>query len=320
MKANAAAVKGAYEDAELNYVKSVRMAIEGRCDPPSLITPAMALASVYKKQARYVECEKMLMDVRRAVDKIPGASYSAQAVLANNIADLYVLLGRYPEAVTVAKESVDAGHKLLFEKDIRYVIGLTTLAEAYFGLGQFAESSALCDQVLAATEGRRGFEGLAAQALIYLARMAEGTGKYSEAESLARHARNLVEQSEGPRREELGAVLRTLARIARTLGKADDALPLCKQALEIDLELFGERHPASGRDLHEYGEIYRAKHDDRGAELSFQKALLALRRALPASHPDVTKTVQSHAALLRSNGRDVEAMKLEELFRPNIPK
>jgi len=306
---------GKLEEAEPLYLRALQYAIRGRCQASAMLSPAMALASLYKKQGRYADCQNMLLEVQRALDKLPSYSVGFQSVVKNNLADLYVLLGKYADAEALAQEAVKLARKAS-DLERPYLVSLATLAQAYFGSGRFTDAEPLFQKVLSGTEGKRGHEALAADALTYLARIAEQKGDFVEAEALARRARSVGEVSTGVRREEFGTALLTSARIARERGNPADALPLCKQALEVHVELFGERHPIVGRDYYELGQILHAMQNDREAELAMQKALLALRPGLPAIHRDVVAAVRDYAILLRATGREADAVKLETLYRP----
>jgi tetratricopeptide (TPR) repeat protein len=263
--------QGKFEEAEPRYVRAIRYAIDGHCQAPTLLAPAMALASVLKKQGRYSDCETMLLEVQRAVDKMPGYSTGFQSAIKNNLADLYIILGKYADAVALSQQAVEMARKAS-GLDRPYLVSVATLAQASFGSGQSTEAASLFQRVLSGTEGKRGGEALAGDALTYLARIAEQKKDYAEAETLVGRARSILEAATGVRREEFGTALLTSARIARERGNPGDALPLCKQALDVHLELFGERHPIVGRDFYELGQILHALQNDREAELAMQKA------------------------------------------------
>ena len=136
-------------------------------------------------------------------------------------------------------------------------------------------------------------------------------------------ARLQAERTDG---ENTSFTVDTLARELLAQGKYDEAEALFHEALQIDRESLGGRHPSTFASINNLGGLMYAKGDLAAAESLFRetngdlaaaepllrKALEGRRETVGDRHPDTLLTINNHSGLLYATGDDGAA---EEMLR-----
>jgi tetratricopeptide (TPR) repeat protein len=143
------------------------------------------------------------------------------------------------------------------------------------------------------------------QGILQAARSAFGRGVNAEAAinyyDAYTHFKRAYELGQG--KEELGAY----ASICRTLGKYDEAVPMCKELCEWAKEDFGVNHVEYATSLNNLALLYDAqgRHDE--AEPLHDQAKEIWRTALGEDHPPYATSLNNLALLYHDQGRHDEA-------------
>ena len=87
---------------------------------------------------------------------------------------------------------------------------------------------------------------LLARASSELAQLMQRTGRFGEAEPLARRALQLSESTYDTQHPTVAICLNNLGHLLHTTGQLEEAEPLMRRALEIDTTVFGEEHRDCG--------------------------------------------------------------------------
>ena len=110
----------------------------------------------------------------------------------------------------------------------------------------------------------------------------------------------------------LSFTLDTLASELKALGKYDEAEPLFREALEMNRETLGNRHPSTLGSINNLGLLLVAKGDLAAAEPLCREALEGKRETLGSQHRSALLAISCLGALLYAKG-DLTAA--EPLFR-----
>jgi serine/threonine-protein kinase len=138
-------------------------------------------------------------------------------------------------------------------------------------------------------------------------------GAYEEAVPLLKQAIEL--QSSGPPSPESGEALTDLANTFYSLGRYDESEALNKKLLDMDRQLFGQRHPGVAIDLFNLGNIAldRGQYDD--AERRFRDSFEMLNEWYGKENPRAASSLLMLGVALDSMGKTVEA---ESLYRQSL--
>ena len=130
---------------------------------------------------------------------------------------------------------------------------------------------------------------------------AEAAIKYYDAYT---HFKRAYELGQG--KEELGAY----ASICRTLGKYDEAVPMCKELCEWAKEDFGVNHVEYATSLNNLAGVYHAQGRYKEAEPLCIQAMEIRRTALGEDHPKYATSLHNLGTLYMEQGRLDEAAPL----------
>ena len=98
------------------------------------------------------------------------------------------------------------------------------------------------------------------------------------------------------------STLDTLATELQNQGKYDEAEPLFREALEVDRETLGNRHPDTLAAISNLGGLLHAKGDLAAAEPLCREALEVRRETLGDRHPSTLASINSLGWLLMDKG------------------
>jgi Tfp pilus assembly protein PilF len=136
-------------------------------------------------------------------------------------------------------------------------------------------------------------------------------GKYEQALPLFKRALEATKARYGENSPLLALDLNNLAEVYRQLGRAADAEPLYKRAIQLD-EQAGADNPDLASDLNNLALLYRGQGRNKEAEALYSRAVAVLERTLGPEHPNVAKTLNNLAILYRTEGQPDRARPLAE--------
>ena len=105
--------------------------------------------------------------------------------------------------------------------------------------------------------------------------------------------------------------LNTLASELQGQGKYDEAEPLCREALEVQRETLGNRHPGTLASISNLGVVLQAKGDLAAAEPLLCEALEGLRVSLGDRHPHTLISIDNMTMFERQLAAEVEEPQAE---------
>ena len=128
-------------------------------------------------------------------------------------------------------------------------------------------------------------------------------GHYRDALSLELLSARL--QAERTGGGDLSFTLSTLASELHAQGKYHEAGPyvlLCREALEVQRETLGDRHPRTLFSINNLGRLLYAKGDLAAAEPLYHEALKGLRETLGSRHPHTLISINNLGTVLQAKG------------------
>ncbi|MGB9939094.1 tetratricopeptide repeat protein [Methanosarcina sp.] len=270
-----------------------------------------ATGSYLHKRARFKESEALLRSSLEIRKKILEPEHFDISESLNNLAELYISLGKYFEAEPFFVRALKIRENTLNSDDPAIAESLNNLAEFYRILGRYSEAELLNMNSLKIRETvLKSNDPAIAESLDNLAGVYKDLGRYSEAEPLYIRALETTEKALGTEHPFVGTRLNNLAGVYKNLGRYSEAEPLYTRALEITEKALGPRHPDVGTCLDNLAGVYENLGRYSQAEPLCTRALEITENALGTEHPDVGTRLNNLAGLYEDLGRYSEAESL----------
>jgi tetratricopeptide (TPR) repeat protein len=259
-------------------------------------------------QARYNEAERLYMQSIQITSLAHSEQRARLATTLNNLAGLYVDMGRLAEAEPLFKRSLKIGLTVSDEVGTSRAGTLNNLAGLYADTGRYAEAERLYKLVLETARATLGDRHPhVATTLDNLAGLYRDTGRRDDAEPLFEESLEIRRFALGEQHPDFATSLNNLAGLCRANGRHRDAEPLFKRSLEIVRLAFGEGHPSFATSLNNLAEVYRDLGRHAEAEPLYKRALEIMRDALGEQHLYFAVSLNNLALLYWGMGRLVEA-------------
>jgi tetratricopeptide (TPR) repeat protein len=192
-----------------------------------------ALGIAYAAQGKVIEAEALL----RYSIEIMGKSTkdeTEQLPLLEHLAGLYSALGRFTDAATLYKRTVEINEKVYGKENPQTAAALIDLAGAYASQEKYSEAEPLTTQALQIYEKTTGKESVQVAAVLNnLGNIRATQGKYEEAEALFKRALDMYQRLLGPDNPELADLMDNLGGVYEALGKKDEAKNMLDRAAKI---------------------------------------------------------------------------------------
>ncbi len=271
------------------------------------------LGEIALRRGQYTEAEVYLRDALAILHRTPSVTWrdERQAYLARALLRLAALLearGDIGGAAVVMEEAL-ANARATRAAGRAFVTSLETEARARSEAGNIAIEDNRTPRAWAWTRRLQEEEGLVAQTLNGLARLAHRQGKLNDAKDLFEEAlkmRRTLPVSEAYVPESLG----DFAALQRDLGAPDEAESLYREALEQLRDLHRGEHPEIARVLSDLAGLLRDQGRADEAESLLLEALQMQVGLLGETHPDTIRTRSNLAQLKHDQGRYEEAAQL----------
>jgi tetratricopeptide (TPR) repeat protein len=190
---------------------------------------------------------------------------------------------------------------------------LTSLAEVYRELKDYALAQSMAEQALALDEKFKGpHHPYVAAGLLTIAGCLRGRGKLSEAVTLTERALAINERVHGPRHPQLATILCNLGMLYREIGDLARAKSVQERALAIHEQALGPQHLEVARCLHSLANTAVQTGDLAQAKALLERALSIYQTQLGRTHPDTATILQSLATMATHAGRPRQAATLTE--------
>jgi len=236
---------------------------------PSGSLPAVALLDRGVQNARTLSAEPIV-----------------QAELYQTLGNMYQKLGKYDQADSLLRSSLDRRKAIAGPDSPDFGGGLVALGLLRQDQGQLAEAERLVRQGLAIDRRRLPPEAPAvAKAESALGRILEQRGAYDEAvKSLDEAVR--VQSAQGDLTTDLSDSINELGIANEYQGHYAIADSLYRRALAMDRQLYGAVHPRVADDLYSIGAVQHDLGNDRQAEQYYRQALGIKQSWYGKEHPD----------------------------------
>jgi len=223
---------------------------ENSSGPDSACTGAMlaVLGSALADEGLYPEAETTIRRSLTIIDKFFGPGSAIRGSALNALSVVLIYTGRYGEADATLSEALVLNKKWRTPDNAYVGISLNNLGVLYQLTGQYKKSVEALKQAYKIDEKAAGAtSGLTIMNAVQLARALLVSGRYAEAEPIARLALTAAEEVLGPERQDhptLAVAQVCLAEILRQTGRYAEAEPLYRKALANATKYLGPDHPS----------------------------------------------------------------------------
>ena len=222
---------------------------------------------------------------------------------------------RYVEAEPLYLQALHIQEQTLGPEHLNVAYPLQGLAALYYVQGKYAQAEPLFQRSLHIWEQALGpLHPDVAHPLNGLAALYHVQGKYAQAEPLFQRALHIREQALGPLHPDVAYPLNNLAALYSNQGQYAQAESLYQRALYIYEQTLGPEHPDVAYPLNGLAALYHVQGKYAQAEPLYQRALHIREQALGSQHPLTQETAKNYTSLLRTMGRETEALSLEARF------
>lgn len=261
------------------------------------------LALVLDAQERHAEAEPLHRAAIAGVRAAMGADNPMLPTLTTGLGDNLTALARWRDADPVYAEGVRLARKLHGDTHPATALALTSHARLKQTLGQFTEAETMLREAAAIDVAALGADHpLVGRDHANLGALFLDLGRFADAEQAYRRALAIAEE-DGNSQPAMASDLGNLAGILRLSGRADQAEPLARRALELDRAAFGDN---SGRVAAQFGNIaalLEAQGKVVDAEPLRRRALATVTALHGERHPDSIAATANLAANLSQQTR-----------------
>ena len=267
-----------------------------------------ALGKAYYAQGDYGRAITLL-DSSYALERgLRGPGHPAAIGVANNLADVLRVAGRYDDARALYAVVLASRRREFGDRSTEVGRSLNGLAMVLRMQGRYGEAEAMLREALSIDRERAGPEPAAlTQTLNNLGHVLRERGDLAGAEALHRESLAARRALWGPEHFEVSVSLANLAAVLRDRRDWTGADTLYRQVLKLRARLAGEDHPDVAADRAGYALLLHRRGDAGGAVALYRRALEVHRRALPRGHPVTASTLVGLGDGLVALGRAQEA-------------
>ena len=279
------------------------------------LNPLWATVNELFRASKDDEAERIAKDNLSVLGTLYGEGDSKYASGLDLLASLYSALGRYPEATTLSRQSLDIREKALGPNHPEVGASLNRLASIYAtrktGL---AEAEVLSRRALLILETALGPDHLdVGVSLNNLGSIYSSLERAPEALPLLIRSLTLKEKGLGPGHPDLTPTLRNLARIYAALGRWADAEQALQRAVTINEEAWGPDDFRLATLLESLGFIYGSEEKTRvEGDVLVRRALAIREKRLGIDHPAL---VENLSYLANSRGAEKDFSSALEYHR-----
>ena len=229
----------------------------------------------------------------------------------DDLAWVYVLQGKYPQAEQLVLDVVDTRRRNLGEEHPDTLLAMVSLGHLYLNQGHFQKAEPVLVKTLESRRRVSGNDHLAtATVMTNLAQVDHNLGKVKDAEALYNEALTLRRRLSGNEHPETLIVMNNLATVYMEQGRYDAAEALLDETVTIRRRVLGEEHPntLSAMDNLAQARLRLGKPEEAGK--TFERVLEIRRKVLGAEHPSTLVTANNVTLVLAFQGKFAEAAAL----------
>jgi eukaryotic-like serine/threonine-protein kinase len=230
-----------------------------------------------------------------------------QAELYQNLGSIYLKLGKFEDAASLLQSALDQRRSLFGPDSPEVADSLVDLALLRDAQGKYNEAETLARQGLEIAKRKLPPNHPAlGRDTSTLGRILEDRGNYAQAIQVLEEAVRLQSQPDGPT-SDLAETMTELANSHYYAGNYKTSDSLNRKVLEMDRQLYGNRHPHVADDLINLGAIQLDLGHFKEAEEYDRQALDIIRSFYGEDNPETASALTILGRALVTQGRDDEA-------------
>jgi len=236
-----------------------------------------------------------------------NAEPAVQAELYQTLGNMYQKLGKYDQADSLLRSSLDRRKAIAGTDSQDFADSLVALGALRLDQGQLAEAEKLVREGLAIDRRRLSPQDPSiAKATSALGRIQEERGAYNDAVKTLDEAIRL-QSAKNENTTDLSESINELATAHYYLGHLAVADSLYRRGLAMDRQLYGAVHPRVADDFYNMGLVQHDLGNDHQAEQDYRRALEIKQSWYGKEHPDTALIMAAVGQALIYQGRYDEA-------------
>jgi CHAT domain-containing protein len=239
------------------------------------------------RQQRIAEMEPLLKRELAMWERTVGPNHPSTGATLTHLGDVYLKLGRYPEAEALLKRAITIAETTTLLKPEAKLrnrgASYNNLAFLYNLLGRHEEAEALLRRSMDIEKSLRA--GVDAVQLVNLAVAYRATGRYAEAVPLLREAVAMLEKDDPDKL--LPAYMGHLADVYIRMGRYAEADAMLQRALEVQARIRNLEALNAAGIFSTLGELHRQSGDDAKAVPLYERALRIYEPVYGKAHADM---------------------------------
>ena len=281
-------------------------------DPELQVRLLDTMGHVYVNLGLYLKAQQTFERALTLAPRVGGTRNPAILSSMSRLAFLLIKRGRFKEAETMLRDTVDGQRRLFGPQNIATLSSTRYLAFALESEGRFREAEALMNDTLAIE--RRSLGSEAPETLLsmnVLANILDDEGRLQDAEQLYRETLAIQTRTLGPDYYQTLTTASNLAAVLQEESHLVDAEKLQREILATRTRVLGSDHPDTLAVKLNLANTLDSAGRYTDAEKLYLETLEAQRRVLGADHPETLTTMHCLGNTLRREGRKDDAEKLQ---------
>lgn len=227
------------------------------------------------------------------------------------IAQVYLSLGQYEQAIAQTQQAVAILTMLHGERDIQVAHAIEQLAQIETLAGEYERAEAHFLEASALLE-RLGHSTVILNADGSLGHVYYWTGRIDESERYFRDAIEKLGDVDPATDARVGHTLSSLGSVLEHQGKLEQALEYHRQGVDAQIAFYGPDHTEIAEVYNDYGNTLDAAERYEEALQAHQRALDIRRERLDPRHPEMAVTMNNLALVYIHMGKSEQAIPMLE--------
>ncbi|MEP2774206.1 MAG: CHAT domain-containing tetratricopeptide repeat protein [Fulvivirga sp.] len=263
---------GRYDDAEADLIKSATL-FQSLESPLDAILTEGILGLVYVDQGKYPEAEEIFLNTEERLKELaaPEADMALDD-LYNNLAYVYMALGRYQNAVELYDQILERDSKNYGIMHPNYLSSMVNQGTAFYDMRDFDQAESVFENAFSINEEVYGSESLMfAKIKNNLANVYRLSGRLEAAIEVFTEAQEVFEQVHDEKENTDVATVQFNLGKAHLAKSSKETLKFLQKALKMRKSLLGAAHPKYGEVTNYIGIYYWQQGDVKKAAEYFDE-------------------------------------------------
>lgn len=301
-------LSGRLSDAERDSTEAISMFRRTEQQTRALGMALNVHGMILLSKADYAGAEPLFKESIEIMRSIYGDRHVEVAGIMQNLAALYMQMGRATDAQSMFESSVAIFSETLGPDHPYVALGLNNLGAMAFSRQQFERAEEFLAESSRITDLYYGDESIEAiNSLINLATIYNVRGDNRAAEDNFRKALKIQRLKLKPNHPDIAETLGKLGLLLQEEKRFKEAEAAYREAYEIDKAALGPDHPSVALALSNVASILSEQGDDAEAEKLHKEALAIRRAKLPHGHRDTSSSLGMIAGIQIRAKRFAEA-------------